>query len=74
MTASNRRRNESSEIEGYKYWKSLYDGIEEQTQRIINQVKDLKEDYKKNLAENQSILGQFMKNNKPNPLQNLINQ
>ena len=61
-------------LEGYKYWKSLYDGIEEQTQRIINQVKDLKEDYKKNLAENQSILGQFMKNNKPNPLQNLINQ
>ena len=54
--------------------KSLYDGIEEQTQRIINQVKDLKEDYKKNLAQNQSILGQFMKNNKPNPLQNLINQ
>ena len=61
-------------LEGYKYWKSLYEGIEEQTQRIINQVKDLKEDYKKNLAENQSILGQFMKNNKPNPLQNLINQ
>ena len=61
-------------LEGYKYWKSLYDGIEEQTQRIINQVKDLKEDYKKNLAQNQSILGQFMKNNKPNPLQNLINQ
>lgn len=61
-------------FEGYKYWKSLYEGIEEQTQRIINQVKDLKEDYKKNLAENQSILGQFMKNNKPNPLQNLIKQ
>ena len=54
-------------LEGYEYWKRLYDGIEEQTQRIINQVKDLKEDYKKNLAENQSILGQFMKNNKPNP-------
>lgn len=61
-------------LEGYRYWAGLYDGIEEQTQRIINQVKDLKEDYKKNLAENQSILGQFMKNNKPNPLQNLINQ
>lgn len=61
-------------LEGYKYWKSLYDGIEEQTQRIINQVKDLKEDYKKNLAQNQSILEQFMKNTKPNPLQNLITQ
>ena len=61
-------------LEGYKYWKSLYDGIEEQTQRIINQVKDLKEDYKKNLAENKSILEQFMKNNKPNPLQNLVTQ
>ncbi len=61
-------------LEGYKYWASLYDGIEEQTQRIINQVKDLKEDYKKNLAENQSILGQFMKNNKPNPLESLLNQ
>ena len=61
-------------LEGYKYWKSLYEGIEEQTQRIINQVKDLKEDYKKNLAQNQSILEQFMKNTKPNPLQNLITQ
>ena len=61
-------------LEGYKYWKSLYDGIEEQTQRIINQVKDLKEDYKKNLAQNQSILEQFMKNNKPNPLESLLNQ
>lgn len=61
-------------LEGYKYWKSLYDGIEEQTERIIGQVKDLKEDYKKNLAENQSILGQFLKNNKPNPLENLINK
>ena len=60
-------------LEGYRYWAGLYDGIEEQTQRIMNQVKDLKEDYKKNLAENQSILGQFMKNNKPNPLQNLVN-
>ena len=62
------------DFEGYKYWKSLYDGIEEQTQRIINQVKDLKEDYKKNLAENQSILEQFMKNNKPNLLENLLNK
>ena len=61
-------------LEGYRYWASLYDGIEEQTERIIGQVKDLKEDYKKNLAENQSMLEQFMKNNKPNPLQNLINQ
>lgn len=61
-------------LEGYKYWASLYEGIEEQTQKIINQVKDLKENYKKNLAENQSILGQIMKNNKPNPLENLINQ
>ena len=60
-------------LEGYRYWAGLYDGIEEQTQRIINQVKDLKEDYKKNLAENQSILGQFMKNNKPNPLESLLN-
>jgi hypothetical protein len=54
-------------LEGYRYWASLYDGIEEQTQRIIGQVKDLQEDYKKNLAQNQSILEQFMKNNKPNP-------
>lgn len=61
-------------LEGYKYWASLYEGIEEETQKIINQVKDLKENYKKNLAENQSILGQIMKNNKPNPLENLINQ
>ena len=61
-------------LEGYKYWASLYEGIEEQTQRIINQVKDLKEDYKKNLAENQSILEQFMKNNKPNLLENLLNK
>lgn len=61
-------------LEGYRYWAGLYDGLEEQTQRIINQVKELREDYKKNLAENQSILGQFMKNNKPNPLQNLIAQ
>lgn len=59
-------------LEGYKYWASLYEGIEEQTQRIINQVKDLKEDYKKNLAQNQSILEQFMKNTKPNPLENLL--
>lgn len=61
-------------LEGYKYWASLYEGIEEQTQRIINQVKDLNEDYKKNLSQNQSILEQFMKNNKPNPLQDLKNQ
>lgn len=61
-------------LEGYKYWKSLYDGIEEQTERIIGQVKDLKEDYKKNLAENQSILEQFIKNTKPNPLENLLNK
>ena len=54
-------------LEGYRYWASLYDGIEEQTQRIIGQVKDLQEGYKKNLAQNQSILEQFMKNNKPNP-------
>lgn len=61
-------------LEGYRYWAGLYDGIEEQTQGIIGQIKELREDYKQNLAENQSILGQFMKNNKPNPLQNLINQ
>ena len=60
-------------LEGYRYWAGLYDGIEEQTQRIINQIKELREDYKNNLAQNQSILGQFMKNNKPNPLQNLLN-
>ena len=41
---------------------------------LIDFIKDLKEDYKKNLAENQSILGQFMKNNKPNPLESLLNQ
>mgnify|MGYP003585080381 FL=1 len=34
---------------------------------MIGQVKDLQEGYKKNLAQNQSILEQFMKNNKPNP-------
>ena len=62
-------------FEGYQYWAGLLkQGDEKQLERIIGQVKDLKEDYKKNLAENQSILGQFMKNNKPNPLQNLINQ
>ena len=61
-------------LEGYRYWAGLYDGLEEQTQKIIGQVKDLKEDYNKNLAQNQSILEQFMKNNKPNPLENLINQ
>lgn len=61
-------------LEGYRYWAGLYDGIEEQTQRIINQIKELREDYKNNLAQNQSILEQFMKNNKPNPLQNLLNQ
>lgn len=61
-------------LEGYRYWAGLYDGIEEQTERIIGQVKDLREEYKKNLAQNQSILGQFMKNNKPNPLESLLNQ
>ena len=61
-------------LEGYRYWAGLYDGIEEQTERIINQVKELREDYKKNLAQNQSILEQFMKNNKPNPLENLLNK
>ena len=40
----------------------------------MGEVKDLKEDYNKNLAQNQSILEQFMKNSKPNPLQNLLNQ
>ena len=60
-------------LEGYRYWAGLYDGIEEQTQGIIGQIKELREDYKNNLAQNQSILGQFMKNNKPNPLQNLLN-
>ena len=61
-------------LEGYRYWAGLYDGIEEQTQRIIGQIKDLKEGYKENLSQNQSILGQLMKNNRPNPLQNLVNQ
>ena len=61
-------------LDGYRYWAGMYRGIEEQTQRIIGQVKDLKKDYEENLAQNQSILAQFLKNNKPNPLENLITQ
>ena len=34
-------------LEGYRYWASLYDGIEEQTQRIIGQVKIYKKTIKK---------------------------
>lgn len=61
-------------LDSYRTLAGLYQGLEEQMQRIIGEVKDLKEDYNKNLAQNQSILEQFMKNNKPNPLQNLLNQ
>ena len=61
-------------LDSYRTLAGLYQGLEEQMQRIIGEVKDLKEDYNKNLAQNQSILEQFMKNSKPNPLQNLLNQ
>lgn len=62
-------------LEGYKYWDGLFkQGDEKQTQRIIGQIKDLKEDYQNNLAQNQSILEQFMKNSRPNPLENLLNK
>lgn len=37
-------------LEGYRYWAGLYDGIEEQTQGIIGQIKELREDYKQNLV------------------------
>ncbi|MDX9743297.1 MAG: hypothetical protein RBT59_05720 [Arcobacteraceae bacterium] len=56
-------------LEGYKYWAKIYQGIEEQTNKIITGIKDLKEDYQKNLDENKALLEQLTKNTKPNPLE-----
>ena len=56
-------------LEGYRYWAKIYQGIEEQTNKIIAGIKDLKEDYQKNLDENKALLEQLTKNTKPNPLE-----